>query len=281
MASSVAGYCSSSDTLSAAQFWNALHRRGHALIANLGYTLDGLRLSRLHTFAGHLARTSVPDLSMLIRTRCLSWWRREQARYRSKFDGLHPERFKFWRWESQMTAFTEIRTCRMMGLILVGWPWRKTKPSGKKAWEYWYLLARNDEFEFPCKTVLLKHRSGKGVIMRGSPPPSDMGTCRGSLAPTTCPMMKKSTPAGILDKRSYLGIRAFRMLFMQCRGRHCRLAGSETDSEGQWSFRLLTNFRARLSRRILCVFQGTRSETWASSVPLDGGMRAVESHPIP
>ena len=36
--------------------------------------------------------------------RCLSWWRREQARYHSKYDGLHPKRFKCWRWESQITA---------------------------------------------------------------------------------------------------------------------------------------------------------------------------------
>ena len=43
--------------------------------------------------------------SLLLRTRCLSWWRREQARYHSKFDGLHPKRFKCWRWESQITAF--------------------------------------------------------------------------------------------------------------------------------------------------------------------------------
>ena len=105
MASSVAGYCSSFATLGAAQFWRALHRRAHALMANMGNTLDGLRLTRLHTFAGHLARSSVPDLSLLLRTRCLSWWRREQARYRSKFDGLHPKRFKCWRWESQITAF--------------------------------------------------------------------------------------------------------------------------------------------------------------------------------
>ena len=105
MASSVAGYSSSFATLSAAQFWRALHRRGHTLLANMGNTLDGLRLTRVHTFAGHLARSSVPDLSLLLRTRCLSWWRREQARYRSKFGGLHPKRFKCWRWESQITAF--------------------------------------------------------------------------------------------------------------------------------------------------------------------------------
>ena len=105
MAFSVAGYCSRLSTLNVAHFLRALHRRGHALLASMGNTLDELRLSRLHSFAGHLARTTVPDLSLLLRTRCLSWWRREQVRYHSKFDGLHPERFKCWRWESQLTAF--------------------------------------------------------------------------------------------------------------------------------------------------------------------------------
>ena len=40
-----------------------------------------------------------------LRTRCLSWWRFRQARYQSRHDGLHPKRFKVWRWESQLTEF--------------------------------------------------------------------------------------------------------------------------------------------------------------------------------
>ena len=55
MAFCVAGYCPRLATLNAAQFWRALHRRGHALLATMGNTLDGLRLSRLHSFAGHLS----------------------------------------------------------------------------------------------------------------------------------------------------------------------------------------------------------------------------------
>ena len=95
MASSIAGCSSCMATLNVAQFWRTLHRRGHKILADMGTTLDGRRLSRLHSFAGHLARSTVPDLSLLLRTRCLSWWR----------SGLHPKRFKCWRWESQITAF--------------------------------------------------------------------------------------------------------------------------------------------------------------------------------
>ena len=105
IASGVAGFSHHLACLNVAQFWRAFHRRGHTLLASMGNSLDGSRLKRLHTFAGHLARSTVPDLSLLLRTRCLSWWRREQARYCSKFDGLHPRRFKSWRWESQITAF--------------------------------------------------------------------------------------------------------------------------------------------------------------------------------
>ena len=42
MAFSVAGYSSRLAALNAVQFWRALHRRGHALLASMGNTLDGL-----------------------------------------------------------------------------------------------------------------------------------------------------------------------------------------------------------------------------------------------
>ena len=104
MASSIAGLSLRLTAMNDAQFWSSLHQRGHRLLAGMGTTVDGGCLSRLQSFAGHLARSSVPDLSLLLRTRCLSWWRREQGRYHSKFDGLHPQRFN-WRWKSQITAF--------------------------------------------------------------------------------------------------------------------------------------------------------------------------------
>ena len=105
MASNIAGFSQHLAGLNVAQFWRALHRRGHTLLASMGNTLDERRLTRLHSLAGHLARSTVQDFSLLLRTRCLSWWRREQTRYRSKFDGIHPKRFKCWRWESQITTF--------------------------------------------------------------------------------------------------------------------------------------------------------------------------------
>ena len=87
-----------------AQFWRAPHRRGHRFLVSVGTTLDGRRLSRLHTCAGHIARSRVQDLSLLLKTRCLSWWRREQARCHSKFDLLHPKRMQVLE-KSQITAY--------------------------------------------------------------------------------------------------------------------------------------------------------------------------------
>ena len=122
MASSTAGFSPHLAAMDVAQFWRALRRRGHRLLASMGTTSDGRRLSRLHTFAGHLARSSVPDLSLLLRTRCLSWWRREQARCHSKSDGLHVGG------GSRKSRPTMVSlTCQTIGLMLVGWPRRQTR----------------------------------------------------------------------------------------------------------------------------------------------------------
>ena len=67
-----------------------------------GFNLRGS--TRLHSFAGHVARSSHVLTQTALHTRCLAWWRFRQARYHSKFDGIHPKRFKTWRWESQLTC---------------------------------------------------------------------------------------------------------------------------------------------------------------------------------
>ena len=87
------------------QYWRRLHRTGRNLLERMGAKLDGSRAKRVHTFAGHLARTPCSLLRAALRSRCLAWWRYRQARHRSKHEGLHPKRFKAWRWESQMTDF--------------------------------------------------------------------------------------------------------------------------------------------------------------------------------
>ena len=43
-------------------------------------------------------------------------------------------------------------------------------------------------------------------------------------------------------------------------GEFLRLRSSETDFEGQWCLRLFTDCRARMFRRVRCVFRGSRSE---------------------
>ena len=81
-----------------------MHREGHRLMRAAGGGFRARRLLLLHRFAGHIARLNPGDMATALRTRCLSWWRYRQNRYKSKWDGLHPQRFKCWRWESQLTS---------------------------------------------------------------------------------------------------------------------------------------------------------------------------------
>ena len=87
------------------QYWRRLHRTGHRWLRSAGGGLDWRRAARVHSYAGHIARTSCHLLEVALRTRCLAWWRYNQARYHSRHDGLHPRRFKAWRWESQLVEF--------------------------------------------------------------------------------------------------------------------------------------------------------------------------------
>ena len=87
------------------QYWRRLHRVGHQWLRQLGGSLDRRRAARVHSFAGHAARNNGSMVHQALHTRPLSWWRYAQARHTSRHDGLHPKRFKVWRWESQLTAF--------------------------------------------------------------------------------------------------------------------------------------------------------------------------------
>ena len=96
------------------QYWRRLHRFGHSWLRSMGGNLDFRRLCRLHSYAGHLARTSNCFLQSALRTRCLAWWRFRQRRYHSRVDGLHPKRFKVWRWEAQIVHWhgeSEVESC--------------------------------------------------------------------------------------------------------------------------------------------------------------------------
>ena len=74
-------------------------------------------------------------MTVELRTRCLSWWRFRQNRYSSRHDGLHPKRFKTWRWESQLTSFfgeVELENCaRNAGWMLQAQErenWKERRP---------------------------------------------------------------------------------------------------------------------------------------------------------
>ena len=89
----------------AGQYWRRLHREGHRWLRDFGGGVDVRRRRRLHSFAGHAARSSSEPLRLALRTRCLAWWRFKQARFHCKWTGLHPRRFRAWRWEAQLTYF--------------------------------------------------------------------------------------------------------------------------------------------------------------------------------
>ena len=82
------------------QFWRRLHRFGHELYRRLGGSLVKLRTSKLHRWAGHLARSQDSHLRKALRTRCLAWWRF----FQHPTLPLHQKRFgRPSRWEGQMT----------------------------------------------------------------------------------------------------------------------------------------------------------------------------------
>ena len=101
------------------QYWRRLHRFGHGLLQLNGGSLGVRRLTALHGYAGHLAR-SVGTIGSALRTRCLSWWRFHQANHSSKWDGLRPKRFKVWRWESQLVRHYGEATSELVS-DNVGW----------------------------------------------------------------------------------------------------------------------------------------------------------------
>ena len=86
------------------QYWRRLHRKGHSFLQTYGGPFNKRRKVQLHRFAGHAARCQEGQLRDALRTRPLAWWRYQQRRHQSQRYGLHPKRFKAWRWEGQLTA---------------------------------------------------------------------------------------------------------------------------------------------------------------------------------
>ena len=82
-----------------------MHREGHAWPRQSGGGPHQGRMVQLHRFAGHIARATDGIARIALRTRNLAWWRDAQQMHGTKRGGVHPARFKAWRWESQLAAF--------------------------------------------------------------------------------------------------------------------------------------------------------------------------------
>ena len=85
----------------AIEHWRRLHRTGHEMLRSHGGSLGTQRRRRLHSFAGHIARSTEGLAGQALRTRPMSWWRFFQANKLM----LHDGRFFAWRWEEQLEAF--------------------------------------------------------------------------------------------------------------------------------------------------------------------------------
>ena len=89
------------------QWWRLLHRSGHRLLAK--YSIDLVKMCRARklSWAGHLARMD-PDApaACALRCRSMQWWRWRQQCHKAtkdKWTGPHPQRFKLFRWEEQIS----------------------------------------------------------------------------------------------------------------------------------------------------------------------------------
>ena len=86
-------------------WWRRMHRVGRTALLSHGPALSTLCQRAAFRWAGHVARMEPSQwLASAVRCRSLQWWRFHQARHTCKWTGLHPKRFKAWRWESQCSA---------------------------------------------------------------------------------------------------------------------------------------------------------------------------------
>ena len=62
-----------------------------------------MRRLRVHQWAGHLARMKPEQIAaQAMRCRGMQWWRWRQGQHHCKWTGVHPQRFRAWRWQSQI-----------------------------------------------------------------------------------------------------------------------------------------------------------------------------------
>ena len=89
------------------QWWRLLHKYGHRILSRHSIDVVKMCRTRMFSWAGHLARMD-PDAPAACALRCrgMQWWRwRQQCHKHSKdkWNGPHPQIFKIFRWEEQIS----------------------------------------------------------------------------------------------------------------------------------------------------------------------------------
>ena len=108
--------CQRSSGEALGDFWRRLHRTGRSWLESVGGDLEVRRRRRLHSFAGHLARSQDSLMTTVLRTRNLAWWRHSQQHGTIR----HPGHFFAWRWEQQVVSHYGETVCSSMDQH-VGW----------------------------------------------------------------------------------------------------------------------------------------------------------------
>ena len=83
-------------------WWRRMHRVGHQKIAQFLAPLSSMCLQMVHRWGGHVARLSpLHFTAAAMRCRGMQWWRWRQSQHTY----AHPQRFRAWRWEEQLSRF--------------------------------------------------------------------------------------------------------------------------------------------------------------------------------
>ena len=85
-------------------WWRRMHRCGHKAIQEFDIPVSQHARMQVHRWGGHVARLpSDHFVASAVRCRSLQWWRWRQSEHTSTHWSVHPQRFKVFRWEEQLS----------------------------------------------------------------------------------------------------------------------------------------------------------------------------------
>ena len=101
------------------QWWRRLHRAGHEVLKKRIQSLSNKAERLTHRWGGHVARLPTGHwLAEVLRMRVVQCWRWAQQKHTDNWPGVHPKRYKIFRWEDQL--------CRRHSEGCTKHPWENT-----------------------------------------------------------------------------------------------------------------------------------------------------------